>query len=37
MPIKDGRLSIIDLETQCKAIKCVILSKFLKDTQNDKQ
>ena len=37
MPIKDGRLGIIDIETQCKAIKCTALSKFLKDIHNDKQ
>ena len=37
MPKKDGGLGIIDIETQCKAIKCAILSKFLKDIQNDKQ
>ena len=37
MPKKDGGLGIIDIETQRKAIKCAILSKFLKDIQNDKQ
>ena len=37
MPKKDDRLGIRDIETQCKAIKCAILSKFLKDIQNDKQ
>ena len=31
MPINEGGLGIIDTETQCKAIKCAILSKFLKD------
>ena len=34
---KDDRLGIRDIETQCKAIKYAILSKFLKDIQNDKQ
>ena len=37
MPIKDGGLGIIDIETQCKAIKCAVLSKFLNDIKNDKQ
>ena len=37
MPIKEGGLGIIDIETQCKAIKCAVLSRFLKDIQNDKQ
>ena len=36
MPIKDGGLGIIDIETQCKAIKCAILSKFLKDIEHNK-
>ena len=36
MPINEGGLGIIDIETQCRAIKCAILSKFLKDTHQNK-
>lgn len=32
MPIKEGGLGIIDIETQFKAIKCAILSKFLRES-----
>ena len=34
MPIAAGGLGIIDIETQCKAIKCAVISKFLKDLNN---
>ena len=33
MPILIGGLGIIDIETQCKAIKCAVISKFLNDLQ----
>lgn len=33
MPIKHCGLGIIDIETQCKAIKWAVLSKFLRDKQ----
>ena len=36
MAIQDGRLGTIDIETQCKAIKCAILSKFFRDIQENK-
>ena len=36
MPIKEGGLGIIDIETQCKAIKCAILAKFIKDSNKNK-
>ena len=36
MPIKEGGLGIIDIETQCKAIKCAILAKFIKDRNKNK-
>ena len=36
MPITMGGLGIIDIETQCKAIKCAVISKFLNDLQQKK-
>ena len=36
MPIKEGGLGIIDIETQCKAIKCAIVAKFFKDRNKNK-
>ena len=36
MPIKAGGLAIIDIETQCKAIKCAVVAKFLRDRQYKK-
>ena len=36
MPIAAGGLGIIDIETQCKAIKCAVISKVLKDLQQQK-
>ena len=36
MPIMIGGLGIIDIETQCKAIKCAVISKFLNDIQKQK-
>ena len=36
MPINMGGLGIIDIETQCKAIKCAVISKFLNDLQQKK-
>ena len=36
MPIREGGLGIIDIKTQCKAIKCAIISKFLRDIQYNK-
>ena len=36
MPIKEGELGITDIETQCKAIKCAILAKFIKDSNKNK-
>ena len=36
MPINEGGLGIIDIESQCKAIKCAIISKLLIDIQQNK-
>ena len=36
MPINEGGLGIIDIECQCKAIKCAIISKLLTDIQLNK-
>ena len=31
MPVNIGGLAIIDIETQCKAIKCAVIAKLLRD------
>ena len=36
MPIDIGGLAVIDIETQCKAIKCAVIAKFLQDIQQKK-
>ena len=36
IPIKDDGLGILHIKTQCKAIRCAKISKFLRDTQNNK-
>ena len=36
MPVTIGGLGIIDIETQCKAIKCAVIAKFLRGIQQQK-
>lgn len=36
MPVTTGGLRIIDIETQCKAIKCAVISELLNDLQQQK-
>lgn len=35
-PISMGALEIIDIETQCKVIKCAVIANFLRDIQQQK-